>query len=63
MEDPAIIRMNLEHYRRLLAVETNAANRQTILKLLRETEAKLRDPQAPRTTLPQPGSQSGVCLE
>jgi len=40
MEDLAIIRMNLERYRRLLAVETNAAKRRTILKLMRETEAK-----------------------
>jgi hypothetical protein len=63
MEDLAIIRMNLERYRRLLAVETNAAKRRTILKLMRETEAKLRAPQPPRTTLPRPGCQSGGCLK
>jgi hypothetical protein len=63
MEDLAIIRMNLERYRRLLTVETNAAKRRTILKLMRETEAKLPDPQPPRTTLPQPGSKSGGCLK
>ena len=62
MEDPAIIRMNLERYRRLLAVETNATKLRTILKLMRETEAKLPDPQLPRTTFPQSGSQSGGCL-
>ena len=31
MEDLAIIRMNLERYRRLLTVETNAAKRRTMI--------------------------------
>ena len=41
MEDPAIPRMNLDHFRRLLKTEAEPAKRQMILKLIRETEAKL----------------------
>jgi hypothetical protein len=39
--DRAVARLNIEHYRRLLADETDAARRQTILCLLAEEEAKL----------------------
>jgi len=39
--DWAVARLNIEHYRRLLADETDAARRQTILRLLSEEEAKL----------------------
>lgn len=63
MEDPAIIRMNLDYYRRLLAVEADASKRRTILKLIRETEAKARDPQPPRTRLPQLEPHGGDCLK
>ena len=42
MEDPAILRMNLDHFRRWLEIEADAAKRQMILKLIRETEAKLQ---------------------
>jgi hypothetical protein len=45
MEDPAILRMNLDHFRRLLEIEADPAKRQTILKLIRETEAKLQPDQ------------------
>ena len=42
--DRTIARLNIEHYRRLLAKETDEARRQTILRLLAEEEAKLVDP-------------------
>jgi hypothetical protein len=42
MEDPAILRMNLDHFRRLLEIEADPPKRQMILKLIRETEAKLQ---------------------
>jgi hypothetical protein len=37
-----IARLNIEHYRRLLATETNPAKRAMIEKLPAEEEAKLR---------------------
>jgi hypothetical protein len=36
-----IIELNIKHYRDLLRSETNAARRETIVKLLAEEEAKL----------------------
>jgi hypothetical protein len=42
MEDPTILKMNLDHFRRLLELEADPVKRQTILKLIRETEAKLQ---------------------
>ena len=45
MEDPAILRMNLDHFRRLLEIEADPAKRQMILKLIREAEAKLQQDQ------------------
>jgi hypothetical protein len=52
--DRAVARFNIEHYRRLLADETDAARRQTILRLLAEEEAKLADLQSAKKkrTLP-----------
>ena len=51
MEDPAILRINLDHFRRLLKTKPDPAKRQMILKLIRETEAKLQpdqySPEAP----------------
>jgi hypothetical protein len=41
--DRTVARMNVEHYRRLLAVETDEARRQTLLRLLAEEEAKIRN--------------------
>ena len=48
--DPTVARHNIEHYRRLLAHETDEARRQTIMRLLAEEEAKLADgkPQQPQ---------------
>jgi hypothetical protein len=37
-----IARLNVEHYRRLLATETEPAKRAIVEKLLAEEEAKLR---------------------
>jgi hypothetical protein len=42
--DRTVARLNIEHYRRLLARETDETRRQTILRLLAEEEAKLTDP-------------------
>jgi len=37
----AIARLNIEHYRRLLATEIDESKRQTVMRLLAEEEAKL----------------------
>jgi hypothetical protein len=42
--DHTVARLNIEHYRRLLANETDETRRQTIIRLLAEEEAKLADP-------------------
>ena len=39
--DKTVARLNIEHYRKLLATEQDEAKRQTILRLLAEEEAKL----------------------
>jgi hypothetical protein len=39
--DSEIARLNIEHYRKLLAEQCDEAKRQTILRLLAEEEAKL----------------------
>ena len=39
--DRTVARLNIEHYRRLLAKEPDEAKRQVILRLLAEEEAKL----------------------
>jgi hypothetical protein len=41
--DRSIARLNIEHFRRLLATETDEKRRQTLLRLLAEEEAKLAD--------------------
>ena len=38
-----VARLNIEHYRRLLARETDEARRQVLLRLLAEEAAKLAD--------------------
>ena len=38
--DRAVARLNIEHYQRLLARETDEARRQTVMRLLAEEEAK-----------------------
>ena len=42
--DRTVARLNIEHYRRLLAQETDEMRRQTIMRLLAEEEAKLANP-------------------
>jgi hypothetical protein len=39
--DKTVADLNIEHYKKLLAVETDPAKRQTIQRLLAEEEAKL----------------------
>jgi hypothetical protein len=39
--DKAIARLNIEHFRKRLATETDETTRQTLLRLLAEEEAKL----------------------
>lgn len=63
MEDATIAEMNLERFWCLLGSEADPAKRRTILKLIRETEAKARDPQPPRTWLPQLEPHGGDCLK
>ena len=42
--------LNVEHYRRLLAVETDEARRQVLSRLLAEEEAKLSNSNTPGHT-------------
>ena len=39
--DRTVAQLNIEHYRRLLATETDDAKRETLLRLLAEEEAKV----------------------
>ena len=39
--DSNIARLNIEHFRKLLATETDETKRRTVLRLLAEEEAKL----------------------
>ncbi len=39
--DRTVARLNIEHYRRLLATETDESKRKMLQKLLAEEEAKL----------------------
>jgi hypothetical protein len=41
MADMDIERLNIEHFRRLLATDIDDAKRQTVVRLLAEEEAKL----------------------
>lgn len=38
----SVARLNIEHYKQLLATETDDVKRQTLMRLLAEEEAKLR---------------------
>jgi hypothetical protein len=44
-----VARLNIEHYKHLLARETDDAKRQTLMRLLAEEEAKLRGLPEPKT--------------
>ncbi len=53
--DKAVARLNIEHYRKLLANETDETRRQMIVRLLAEEEAKLgglENPTKKRKTRP-----------
>ncbi len=45
--DKTVARLNIEHFRRKLATETDEAQRRVILRLLTEEEAKLAALTAP----------------
>jgi hypothetical protein len=47
--DKTVADLNIEHFRKLLAVETDPAKRQTIERLLAEEEAKLARAMVNRT--------------
>ena len=40
-DDKTVARLNIEHFRKLLATEIDGPKRQTLLRLLAEEEAKL----------------------
>jgi hypothetical protein len=42
MEDPVIIRFNIQHYEALLQLVKDSAKRETIIKLKAEAEEQLR---------------------
>ena len=42
--DGTVARLNIEHYRRMLAQEVDETKRQAIMRLLAEEEAKLTNP-------------------
>ena len=42
--DRTVARLNIEHFRRLLAKETDEVRRPTLIRLLAEQEGKLADP-------------------
>ncbi len=45
--DRSVARLNIEHYKRLLARETDEQRRQVLLRLLAEEEAKIADCKPP----------------
>ncbi len=53
--DRSVARLNIEHYRTLLAAETDEARRQTLLRLLAEEEAKLASLAPPEKKRHSPG--------
>jgi|tagenome__1003787_1003787.scaffolds.fasta_scaffold20381372_1 hypothetical protein len=54
--DRTVAHLNIEHYRRLLAAETDEAKRKTLQKLLAEEEAKLAKAQREAAKKQQPTS-------
>jgi hypothetical protein len=46
--DKTVARLNIEHFQRKLATETDEARRQQILRLLAEEEAKLTALESPK---------------
>jgi hypothetical protein len=62
MEDPAILKMNLERFRRLLASEADPTKRRTIEELIRSAEAELQHHRSPRGPPRRDGFAPGGCL-
>ncbi|MES1155836.1 MAG: hypothetical protein ABUL48_05335 [Pseudorhodoplanes sp.] len=52
--DRTVAKLNIEHYRRLLATETDEARRKVLLKLLTEEESKLVEAGKSAPTTPKP---------
>jgi hypothetical protein len=63
MEDPAIVKMNLERFRRLLASEADPAKRRTILELIHKAEAALHHNRSPRASPRSNIFAPGGCLK
>jgi hypothetical protein len=55
MEDPTIVKINLERFWRLLESEADPARRRTIQELIRTAEAELHHQRSPRAP-PRPDS-------
>ena len=50
--DKTVADPNIEHFKRLLAVETDPVRRRTIERMLAEQEAKLQNAQAQKAPTP-----------
>lgn len=57
--DKIIAHLNIEHYRKLLAVEADETRRAMLLRLLAEEEAKLATPQTPSKEIRRRASRVG----
>lgn len=53
--DRSVARLNIEHYRKLLAAETDETRRHTLLRLLSEEEGKLAGQAPPERKPHSPG--------
>lgn len=53
--DRSVARLNIEHYRKLLATETDETRRQAVLRLLAEEEGKLARQAPPERKQHSPG--------
>lgn len=51
--DRIVASLNIEHYKRLLATETDEPQRQMLLRLLAEEEKKLAQATGPHATAPR----------
>lgn len=51
--DRTVASLNIEHYKRLLATETDESRRQMLLRLLAEEEKKLAQATAAHATAPR----------
>ena len=56
--DRSVAHLNIEHYKRLLATESDEARRELLVRLLKEEEAKLARAKQPEQK-PPPSGTSG----